>query len=154
MFGLSWLSLTKLSIGVVLAAIVVLIVAKGAVATNSPYYEAASILRGEAPEGCVRCRELTACALVDDMNKGVHLRSRWYGWRSARETDIELIEQAINNPSMCRKFPPCRFVGNGRDMEVWARKGWIDQYTRITSYCNRNGCTVCVPVVENTIKPE
>ena len=108
----------------------------------------ASILRGEAPTDCPKCRELTACAIVDDMQKGVDLRSRWYGWRNAREVDIALIESAIDG-DMCRKYPVCKFVGNGRDLEVWARKGWINTDTRSIAYCSSSGCTACVPLVNS-----
>lgn len=110
-----------------------------------PTTEAASILRGEAPSDCRKCRELTACALVRDMQRGVRLRSRWYGWRNAREQDRALIEEAQVG-DMCAEYPVCRFVGNGRDLEVWARYGWASA-GRVVAYCGRAGCSVCVPVV-------
>lgn len=115
---------------------------------NDENYVPASILRGEAPTDCPKCRELTACAIVDDMQKGINLRSRWYGWRNARDVDILLIEEAIEG-DMCRKYPACKFVGNGRDLEVWARKGWIADDARSIAYCSSSGCTVCVPFIDS-----
>lgn len=110
-----------------------------------PTTEAASILRGEAPHDCRKCRELTACALVRDIERGVRLRSRWYGWRNAREQDRALIE-AAQDGDMCERYPACGFVGNGRDLETWARHGWASS-GRVVAYCGRAGCSVCVPVV-------
>jgi len=115
---------------------------------SPPVYEAASILRGEAPDDCIKCRELTACSLVDDQSKGIDLRSRWYGYRTARDQDVELILRA-QNTDMCTAYPKCRFVGNGRDLEVWARKGYLDSTARIIAYCGTNGCSVCVPRIES-----
>lgn len=112
-------------------------------AADDPLYAAASILRGEAPEDCRQCRELTACAIVADMARNVRLRSRWYGWRSARAQDVALIEQA-QSTEMCRRYPRCRFVGSGRDLEVWARRGWVNG-ARVVAYCSAGGCSVCVP---------
>lgn len=110
-----------------------------------PDYQAAGILRGEAPEDCAPCRQITACALVTDLEKGVHLRSRWYGWRNPRAEDYTLLEWARQERN-CAAFPVCKFVGNGKDLEVWARKGWIDSATRVIAHCSSQGCTVCVPV--------
>ncbi|MBD3250963.1 hypothetical protein GF380_00585 [Candidatus Uhrbacteria bacterium] len=110
-------------------------------------------MRGEAPAGCRRCRELTACALVRDQELGIALRARWYGWRAAREHDIELIEQA-RETGLCDRYPVCRFVGNGRDLEVWARKGWVPSTTRVLAYCNEHGCSVCVPALNGKYQEE
>jgi hypothetical protein len=131
------------------AALLLILVAAVLTATPAQSYdavtEAASILRGEAPHDCRRCRELTACALVRDMARAVRLRSRWYGWRAARPQDRALIE-AAQDGEMCKQYPACRFVGNGRDLEVWARRGWTGS-GRVVAYCGRAGCSVCVPVV-------
>lgn len=127
------------------AALVILMPSEGL--AGDPLYTAASILRGEAPADCIKCREITACALVRDINRGVNLRQRWYGWRSAREQDIALISHAMNDPKFCRQYPDCRFVGTGRNLEVWSRKGWINDSVRSIAYCGSNGCTVCVPVI-------
>lgn len=121
-------------------------------AANDPLYAPASILRGEAPEDCHQCREMTACAIVADMERGVRLRSRWYGWRSAREQDVALIERA-QSTGMCRSYPACRFVGNGRDLEVWARRGWVSS-GRVIAYCSAGGCSVCVPLSDAGYKAQ
>jgi len=134
------------------AVLVILMPAEGL--AGDPVYTAASILRGEAPADCLKCRELTACALVRDLNKGVNLRQRWYGWRNAREQDVALIEKALADPKFCRQFPDCRFVGNGRDLETWSRKGWINASVRSIAYCGSNGCTVCVPALQPETKAE
>ena len=105
---------------------------------------AASILRGEAPQGCERCRELTACAIVEDMQHSIELADRWYGWRTARQSDVALIKAAMNT-DLCDGYPSCKFVGNGRDLEVWAKKGWVPESVRIVAYCGEHGCSVCVP---------
>jgi hypothetical protein len=109
----------------------------------------ASTLRGEAPEDCLACRELTACALVKDSLAGINIRTRWYGWRPAREQDKAMIEQAFTG-EICSKYPECKFVGNGRDLEVWARKGWIRPTSRVIAYCSK-GCTVCVPAEKQMV---
>ncbi|MBN2392073.1 MAG: hypothetical protein JXR84_15205 [Anaerolineae bacterium] len=114
-------------------------------------YIAASILRGEAPRDCVRCREMTACALVRDMRRGVNLRARWYGWSAARDEDVAMIRRA-EDPQFCKQYPECRFTGNGRDLEVWSRKGWVASDARVVAYCSGHGCSVCVPVVHATIE--
>ncbi len=126
-------------------------IAPSAGSANDPYYTAASILRGEAPQDCPNCRNLTACALMRDMQNGVVLRQRWYGWRAARPQDIELMRQAATDPQFCRTYPDCRFVGNGRDLEVWARRGWASE-TRVIAYCGKSGCSVCVPRVPAKIQ--
>lgn len=86
-------------------------------------YIAASILRGEAPRDCVRCREMTACALVSDVRRGVDLRARWYGWSPAREEDLAMI-----------------------------RRAEVESNARVIAYCSGHGCSVCVPVVPATIE--
>ncbi|MBN2391750.1 MAG: hypothetical protein JXR84_13575 [Anaerolineae bacterium] len=116
-----------------------------------PDYQIAGILRGEAPADCEVCRQLTACALVDDVERGVSLQ-RWYGWRAPRDEDFELIAWARERRH-CAQFPRCRFVGNGRDLEVWARSGWIDSDVQVIAHCSGLGCTVCVPeVVESRLE--
>ena len=134
----------------VLAVLVISIASKGT--ADDPTYTAASILRGEAPEDCRHCRELTACSLVRDLERGVHLRSRWYGWRPARDVDVALIEKAMTDAAFCRQYPDCRFTGNGRDLEVWSRKGWISDGVRVIAYCGAHGCSVCVPIVREGIE--
>lgn len=114
-------------------------------------YIAASILRGEAPSDCVRCREMTACALMRDVQRGVALRSRWYGWRPARDEDVAMIERA-EDPQFCKQYPECRFTGNGRDLEVWSRKGWVSGDARVIAYCSSHGCSVCVPVIQPEVE--
>lgn len=104
---------------------------------------AAAILRGETSEDCEQCRELTACSLVDDMRRGVYLRGRWNGWRRAREEDVALIVAALET-GMCNAYPQCRFLGNGRDMETFARNGWADG-VRLVGYCGHSGCSICIP---------
>lgn len=139
-------------IATVTAVLVILMPSEGL--AGDPVHTAASILRGEAPEDCIKCRELTACALVRDINRGVNLQQRWYGWRSAREQDIALISRAMNDPKFCRQYPDCRFVGTGRDLEVWSRKGWISDSVRSIAYCGSNGCTVCVPAIQPEVRAE
>lgn len=139
-------------IAILTTVLVILMPSEGL--AGDPLYTAASILRGEAPADCIKCRELTACALVRDLNRGVNLRQRWYGWRNAREQDLRLIETAMTDPKLCRQFPDCRFVGNGRDLEVWSRKGWVNASVRSIAYCSSHGCTVCVPVVPPEAKAE
>ena len=78
-------------------------------ASVSPLYQAASILHGEAPIDCPMCRKITACALAADQRKGIDLPSRWYGWRAARQEDIDLIEWA-ENLNNCASIPACRYV--------------------------------------------
>lgn len=112
-----------------------------------------SVLRGEAPAECQKCRELTACALVRDQERGVNIRSRWYGWRQARQEDIDLIVRA-RETAMCERYPTCKFVGNGRDLEVWARKGWVSPKVKTIGFCSKHGCTVCVPEVEGKYQEE
>lgn len=133
-------SLLKRALLVLLLAITLL---PATVDAGDPVFIAASILRGEAPEDCVRCREMTACALVRDLNRGVALRKRWYGWRTARDEDVALIERAQEN-GFCALYPECKFVGNGRDLEVWARRGWASG-VQVVAYCGTGGCSVCVP---------
>lgn len=129
--------------GVLLVATMAIAALAAPAAANDPLYAPASILRGEAPEDCRQCREMTACAIVADMERGVRLRSRWYGWRNAREQDVALIEQA-QSTELCRRYPRCRFVGSGRDLDLWARRGWAS-HERVVAYCSNGGCSVCVP---------
>lgn len=112
-------------------------------AEGSEIQVAASILRGETSEDCEQCRELTACALVDDMRRGVYLRGRWNGWRRGRQAEVDLIVAAMET-GMCKAYPRCRFLGNGRDMETFARNGWADG-VRLVGYCGRAGCSICIP---------
>lgn len=122
---------------------------KAAISGDTTYI-AASILRGEAPRDCVRCREMTACALVSDVRRGVDLRARWYGWSPARDEDLAMIQRA-EDAQFCKRYPECRFTGNGRDLEVWSRKGWVASDARVIAYCSGHGCSVCVPVSEKPV---
>ena len=119
------------------------------------YYEAAGIWRGETPEGCEKCGEVTACALIRDIDKGVILRNRWYGYRNPNQEAFDAITWA-RNPENCRSYPQCKFVGNGRDLETWAKHGWVSPDAKITAYCNQNGCTVCIPeeIQQEGIEPQ
>lgn len=116
-------------------------------------YIAASILHGEAADSNEKGRELTACSIVRDMARGVDLRARWYGWRAARPVDIALIERA-RDTDLCRQYPHCRFTGNGHDLEVWARKGWVKNDVRVIAYCGSGGCSVCVPLPTPLTRPD
>lgn len=118
------------------------------------YYEAAGIWRGETPEGCEQCGKVTACALIKDIEKGVVLRNRWYGYRDPNQAAFDAIAWA-RNPENCRSYTPCKFVGNGKDLETWAKHGWVSPDVKVTAYCNQNGCTVCVPEIQREgIEPQ
>lgn len=136
----------------VLVVVVFLCLAVYDVGASDPLFVPASILRGEAPTDCVKCREMTACAIVRDMQKGVNLRSRWYGWRNARPQDIAMIERAMNS-DMCKAYPVCKFVGRPSDLEIWARNGWVSLDVQAVGYCSGK-CSVCVPDIEDEYEVE
>ena len=121
-----------------------LLVAVVPVGGARPDYQIAGILRGEAPVDCEACRQITAFALLDDVDKGVYLPGRWYGFRQPRDEDYAMIAWARENRTR-NPYPRCKFVGSGRDLETWARKGWIEPDVEVIAYCSGLGCTVCVP---------
>lgn len=120
---------------------------------KDPNYIAAGTLRGEAPAACNECRIITACALVRDQTRGIVLSSRWYGWQKPSQVDIDLVQRA-RETALCSRYPTCKFVGNDRDLEVWARKGWISPTVEVKAYCSKHGCTVYVPEIERNYQEE
>lgn len=128
-------------VAIILASMATMIPSKGL--SGDPLYIAASILHGETNDDCLKCREQTACALWRDMEKGVSLRVRWYGWRNARPQDLAMMERA-RDTRMCLSYPKCRFVGNESDVRTWRLKGWIASDTYIPGYCSPHGCSFCV----------
>ena len=102
-------------------------------------YAAAGILAGEAPAGCEACIRVTACALVRDIQRGVNLRGRWWGFREPDPYSIYMIGWAMEDMN-CDAVPKCDYVGSAPDVRVWAKKGWVSS-ARV--WCNSNGCTAC-----------
>jgi len=129
----------RISRFILLALLVALFLLKPMRVAGDSNYVAASILAGEAPSGCDACIRVTACALARDIHKGVDLRSRWYGIRKPDSYSVYMMDWAMEDTN-CDAVPKCNFVGNARDIRVWATKGWISS-ARV--WCNVNGCTAC-----------
>jgi len=115
-------------------------------------YRAAAIVAGEAPAGCLECYELTACTIIRDAEAGNpwavvtagHGR-RWHGSRAPSEEHLQAVARMLS--SGCAEYPPCRFLGNERDLVYW-RRAYPELVTEVVGYCNENGCSMCVVQVE------
>lgn len=88
-------------------------------------------------------RRTIACSLVRDVLRGYgpwDLRKRWYGWREPSWADrLEIWHVVFQTPGHCDGIPWCRYVGSGKDYELWSRRGMVDGMDT-TWYGN----TVCV----------
>jgi len=111
-------------------------------------YQAAAIVAGEAPAGCVECYELTACQVIRDAEAGnpwavvtAGPGRRWHGSRTPGEEHVRTVARMLQ--SGCAEYPPCRFLGNERDLVYW-RRAYPELVTEVVGYCNENGCSMCV----------
>lgn len=115
-------------------------------------YQAAAIVAGEAPAGCVECYELTACQVIRDAEAGnpwaivtAGPGRRWHGSRTPGDEHLQAVERML--ASGCVEYPPCRFLGNERDLVYW-RRVYPELVTEVVGYCNEHGCSMCVVQVE------
>jgi len=129
-----------------------LLAAIGPFDTPAWRYRAAAIVAGEAPAGCVECYELTACTIIRDAEAGnpwavvtAGPGRRWHGSRTPGEEHLQAVGRML--ASGCAEYPPCRFLGNERDLVYW-RRVHPELVTEVVGYCNENGCSMCVVQAE------
>jgi len=129
-----------------------LLAAIGPFDTPAWRYRAATIVAGEAPAGCVECYELTACTIIRDAEAGnpwavvtAGPGRRWHGSRTPGEEHLQAVARMLGNG--CTEYPPCRFLGNERDLVYW-RRVHPELVTEVVGYCSENGCSMCVVQVE------
>jgi len=132
-----------------------LLAAIGPFDTPAWRYRAATIVAGEAPAGCVECYELTACTIIRDAEAGnpwavvtAGPGRRWHGSRTPGEEHLQAVARMLGNG--CTEYPPCRFLGNERDLVYW-RRVHPELVTEVVGYCNENGCSMCVVQVEEPV---
>jgi len=111
-------------------------------------YQAASIVAGEAPVGCVECYELTACQVIRDAEAGdpwpvvtAGPDRRWHGSQTPSAEHRQAVARMLGGG--CDNYPACKFLGNERDLAYW-RRVYPDSVREVVGFCNMAGCSFCV----------
>jgi len=104
----------------------------------------ASIVAGEVGSSVPDARMLVACQVKRDAEAGRPMGPpRWNGCRYPGEADIEAAERALYTDA-CDNVPPCRFLGNERDLALWKWLGYVDEDDAILRTRNGRWTAVCV----------